>query len=317
MSPTTPSRSNPRRHLGGRGRLRDHRDGPAEHVAPDVRRGRHRGHRRGPARVEGRRRPGAQPRGQRDPVRPDLRRPRRHGVGCAAQDCGLLVASEPSERVSSTASRGRTATRSWTPVGCSTRAATPTSSSPSCAPTAGTAGPASPTWSPSALPSVRQVVEDCRAGVPSVIENLVYPLPGEDLTGRPRGRDRRGGAGAQRARHRPAEAGVPGLARRVPPARVGARPALGGAVRRRAVRPVHRGPAVAFDDGGASGFIAGRSVWRESLALAGAQRQEFLDTVARPRLEPCAPSPPTGPAPGPRPPAPNRGFLAINHQAPE
>jgi tagatose-1,6-bisphosphate aldolase len=42
---------------------------------------------------------------------------------------------------------------------------------------------------------------------------------------------------------------------------------------------------IAFDEGGASGFIAGRSVWRESLALSGAQRREFLDTVARPRLD--------------------------------
>jgi tagatose-1,6-bisphosphate aldolase len=42
---------------------------------------------------------------------------------------------------------------------------------------------------------------------------------------------------------------------------------------------------VAFDDGGASGFIAGRSVWRESLELRGVERQTFLDTVARPRLD--------------------------------
>jgi tagatose-1,6-bisphosphate aldolase len=42
---------------------------------------------------------------------------------------------------------------------------------------------------------------------------------------------------------------------------------------------------VAFHEGGASGFIAGRSVWRESLALSGSARQEFLETVARPRLD--------------------------------
>jgi tagatose 1,6-diphosphate aldolase/sulfofructosephosphate aldolase len=41
----------------------------------------------------------------------------------------------------------------------------------------------------------------------------------------------------------------------------------------------------AFDEGGASGFIAGRSVWREAVALDGADREEFLSTVARPRLE--------------------------------
>jgi tagatose 1,6-diphosphate aldolase/sulfofructosephosphate aldolase len=42
---------------------------------------------------------------------------------------------------------------------------------------------------------------------------------------------------------------------------------------------------VAFDEGGASGFIAGRSVWREVVSLAGRDREEFLTTVARPRLD--------------------------------
>jgi tagatose 1,6-diphosphate aldolase/sulfofructosephosphate aldolase len=41
---------------------------------------------------------------------------------------------------------------------------------------------------------------------------------------------------------------------------------------------------VAFDEGGASGFIAGRSVWKESIGLAGAERDRFLTDVARPRL---------------------------------
>jgi tagatose-1,6-bisphosphate aldolase len=42
---------------------------------------------------------------------------------------------------------------------------------------------------------------------------------------------------------------------------------------------------IAADEGGASGFIAGRSVWREVVSLVGHQRQEFLTTVALPRLE--------------------------------
>jgi tagatose 1,6-diphosphate aldolase/sulfofructosephosphate aldolase len=42
---------------------------------------------------------------------------------------------------------------------------------------------------------------------------------------------------------------------------------------------------IAADEGGASGFIAGRSVWREVVSLSGQQRQEFLTTVALPRLE--------------------------------
>ncbi|MGH3288093.1 MAG: hypothetical protein ACRDPD_25920 [Streptosporangiaceae bacterium] len=42
---------------------------------------------------------------------------------------------------------------------------------------------------------------------------------------------------------------------------------------------------IASGDGGASGFIAGRSVWREVVSLAGQQRQEFLTSVALPRLQ--------------------------------
>ncbi len=42
---------------------------------------------------------------------------------------------------------------------------------------------------------------------------------------------------------------------------------------------------IAANEGGASGFIAGRSVWREVVSLVGHQRQEFLTYVALPRLE--------------------------------
>ena len=42
---------------------------------------------------------------------------------------------------------------------------------------------------------------------------------------------------------------------------------------------------VAADEGGASGFIVGRSVWREVVGLTGPDREEFLATVALPRLD--------------------------------
>jgi tagatose-1,6-bisphosphate aldolase len=42
---------------------------------------------------------------------------------------------------------------------------------------------------------------------------------------------------------------------------------------------------IAAEEGGASGFIAGRSVWREVVGLAGPRREEFLTTVALPRLD--------------------------------
>ncbi len=55
---------------------------------------------------------------------------------------------------------------------------------------------------------------------------------------------------------------------------------------------------IAADEGGASGFIAGRSVWREVVSLTGHQRQEFLTSVALPRLESSSTSPDARPGPG-------------------
>ena len=37
---------------------------------------------------------------------------------------------------------------------------------------------------------------------------------------------------------------------------------------------------IAFDEGGASGSIAGRSIWREALPLRGVELQRFLDSAA-------------------------------------
>jgi tagatose-1,6-bisphosphate aldolase len=137
------------------------------------------------------------------------------------------------------------------------------------------------------LEAVRQVVEDCReVGVPSVIENLVYPLPGEELTGR-----RREDAIIEAARALD-ELDIDLLKLEYPGSPEGCRRLASVLDRPWAVLsagvPFDDFTAVlevAFDEGGASGFIAGRSVWRESLALAGPARQEFLETVARPRLD--------------------------------
>jgi tagatose-1,6-bisphosphate aldolase len=137
------------------------------------------------------------------------------------------------------------------------------------------------------LEAVRQVVDDCReVGVPSVIENLVYPLPGEDLTGK-----RREDAIVEAARALD-ELDIDLLKLEYPGSPDGCRRLAAVLNRPWAVLsagvPFDHFTEVlqtAFDDGGASGFIAGRSVWRESLPLAGRARREFLDTVARPRLD--------------------------------
>jgi len=137
------------------------------------------------------------------------------------------------------------------------------------------------------LRAVRDVVADCAAtGIPAVIENLVYPLPGEDYTP-----DRRAAAIIESARAlneidcdllKLEYPGSPEACRRL--AAVLDRPwaVLSAGVPFAEFTEVLR---IAFDEGGASGFIAGRSVWRESLTLSGPQRQSFLSEIARPRLE--------------------------------
>ena len=134
---------------------------------------------------------------------------------------------------------------------------------------------------------MREVVADCtEVGIPSVIENLVYPFEGEDLSGR-----RREDAIIEAARAlneidcdllKLEYPGSPEGCRRL--AEVLDRPwaVLSAGVPFDDFTTVLR---IAFDEGGASGFIAGRSVWREALPLTGNERQRFLTDVARPRLE--------------------------------
>lgn len=132
----------------------------------------------------------------------------------------------------------------------------------------------------------REVIVDCRAhGVPSVIENLVYPLPGSELTGA-----KRETAIIESARClndldidllKLEYPGSPAACRRL--ASVLTRPwaVLSAGVPFDQFKDVMR---TAFVEGGASGFIAGRSVWREAVELDGAERQTFLSNVARARL---------------------------------
>lgn len=134
---------------------------------------------------------------------------------------------------------------------------------------------------------VRDVAADCRAqGVPSVIENLIYKLPGEDeLT--PAQREDQIVESARLLNETGADLlklEYPGSAkgcRRI--AEVVDRPwaVLSAGVPFADFQHVLR---VACDEGGVSGFIAGRSIWKESVGLTGPARTEFLDTVAKPRL---------------------------------
>jgi tagatose 1,6-diphosphate aldolase/sulfofructosephosphate aldolase len=208
-------------------------------------------------------------------------------AGALAGTCGLLVAAEPAERRSYEGEprthrdpalnaqwvldQGGDAVKFYVQL----RADRP-------APTAG-----EPDLVAESLAACREVIDDGRAaGVPVVIENLVYALPGQELTGRAR---EDAIIEAARALNdldidllKLEYPGSPEGCRRL--AAVLDRPwaVLSAGVPFDEFSEVMR---IAFDDGGASGFIAGRSVWREAVALDGVDREQFLWNVARPRLE--------------------------------
>ena len=137
------------------------------------------------------------------------------------------------------------------------------------------------------LAVVQEIIGDCRAaGVPVVIENLIYSLPGEDLSAR-----EREDAIIEAARAlddldidllKLEYPGSPEGCRRL--AKILTKPwaVLSAGVPFDQFTGIIK---IAADEGGASGFIAGRSVWREVVSLAGRDREEFLATVARPRLD--------------------------------
>jgi tagatose-1,6-bisphosphate aldolase len=209
------------------------------------------------------------------------------GTGALAETCGLLVASEPAERgkfgVEPITRRDPALDSRWVlsqggdanKFFAQLRADRP-------APAAG-----EPDLVAQCLQAVGEVVADCReVGIPSVIENLVYPFEGEDFSG-----SRREDAIIEAARAlneidcdllKLEYPGSPEGCRRL--AEVLDRPwaVLSAGVPFDDFTEVLR---IAFDEGGASGFIAGRSVWREALPLTGNERQRFLADVASPRLE--------------------------------
>jgi tagatose 1,6-diphosphate aldolase/sulfofructosephosphate aldolase len=140
------------------------------------------------------------------------------------------------------------------------------------------------------LDVVRAVVEDCRAaGVPSVVENLIYQLPGEEpLT--PQQREDLVVEAARKLDEIGPDLlkleypGSPKGCRRIASTVHGPWAVLSAGVAFEEFQNVLR---ISCDEGGASGFIVGRSVWKEAIGLEGEERQEFLDTVARPRLDDC------------------------------
>jgi tagatose-1,6-bisphosphate aldolase len=133
----------------------------------------------------------------------------------------------------------------------------------------------------------QEIIDDCRAtGVPVVIENLIYTRPGEELTGQARE-----DAIIESARALN-DLDIDLLKLEYPGSAEGCKRLAEILDRPWAVLsagvPFDQFTdiiAIATGEGGASGFIAGRSVWREVVSLTGTERQGFLTEVALPRLE--------------------------------
>lgn len=150
--------------------------------------------------------------------------------------------------------------------------------------------PGEPDLTAEALDVIGQVVEDCRAaGVPSVIENLVYPLPGEEeLTPA-----RRADAIIESARAlddlgpdllKLEYPGDPASCRRLAEAISAPWAVLSAGVDFDVFTDVLR---IACDEGGASGFIAGRAVWKDAVGMERSERQAHLADEGLRRLEGC------------------------------
>lgn len=135
---------------------------------------------------------------------------------------------------------------------------------------------------------VQAVVDDCAAaGVPSVIETLLYPLPDED----PLPLRRRAELIAESARI--LSATRPDLLKLEYPGDARGCQAVASAISVPWAMLSAGMPFPAFleavvtsrEEGGACGFIAGHVYWKEAVALDGAARKEFLAMTGRERLE--------------------------------
>jgi tagatose-1,6-bisphosphate aldolase len=137
---------------------------------------------------------------------------------------------------------------------------------------------------------VRAVVEDCRSsGMPAVIENLIYRLPDEDELSPERRADAiieaahlLDGLGCDLLKLE--YPGSPEACRRLADTISTPWAVLSAGVAFERFTEVLE---ISCDEGGASGFIAGRAIWKEAVELEGQERRRFLDITGRARLEAC------------------------------
>lgn len=138
------------------------------------------------------------------------------------------------------------------------------------------------------LEVVREVVADCRAaGVPSVIENLIFPLAGEDPPTPAQRADRIIAAAALLSDLKPdlIKVEYPGDAESCQ--RLATAIDVPWAVLSAGVAFDQFADAlrIACDEGGTSGFIAGRSIWKDAVGMSRPDRQAFLADEGRRRLD--------------------------------
>ena len=220
---------------------------------------------------------------------PDFGVPAVRESGQLASTCGLLVAAEPSDRGNYNGEprahrieeqngrwvldQGGDAVKFLVQVNALRQAA-----------------PGEPDLVAEALEVVRAVVEDCQAaGIPSVIENLVYTLPGDE----PLAGEAKSEAIVESAASL-SDLGMDLLKLEYP----GSAQACKQLADRINVPWAVLSAGVDFeeftnvlkvscDDGGASGFIAGRALWKESIGMSSAERRIFFSEVSVPRLDAC------------------------------
>jgi tagatose-1,6-bisphosphate aldolase len=141
-----------------------------------------------------------------------------------------------------------------------------------------------------ALDAARAVIDDCRAhGIPSVIENLIYPVPGAaPLT--PEQRSELIVESARLIDELGADLvkleypGSPEACRRVAETVTGPWAVLSAGVAFDDFLDVLR---ISCDEGGASGFIAGRAFWGDAVDRDGPDRAAFMAEEGRRRLDLC------------------------------
>jgi tagatose-1,6-bisphosphate aldolase len=138
------------------------------------------------------------------------------------------------------------------------------------------------------LQVIREVVADCReVGIPSVIENLIFPLAGEEPPTAAQRADRIIQAAILMDELKPdlIKVEYPGDAascRRLADSLTVPWAVLSAGV---AFDEFAAALRISCDEGGASGFIAGRSIWKDAVGMSRPQRQAFLADEGKRRLD--------------------------------